>query len=74
MAVTYLEQELVIMSVSAMYNVGESIANGLRILGRGRARALHVAVAMALVIATIFRAMMSFTLHMWHAWNQTSDD
>ena len=62
------------MSVSAMYNVGESIANGLRILGRGRARALHVAVAMALVIATIFRAMMSFTLHMWYAWNQTSDD
>ena len=57
-----------------MYNVGESIANGLKILGKGRARASHVAVAIALVIATIFRAMMSFTLHMWYAWNQTSDD
>lgn len=62
------------MSFSAIYNVGESIANGLRILEKGRAHALHATVAMALVIATIFRAMMSFTLHMWYAWNQTSDD
>lgn len=56
------------------YSVSKVTSEKFQVTNGRPCKAGQIIVILALVVLTILRIMMSFTLHMWYAWNQTSDD